>query len=103
MTEDDIIEAIRRSGKFDGTVASEADARRIIQTALPHAIALPPAIAGAPYPSPPPGVKAWFQVHPPEPSVGNNFPHVKYADWTPGKKGRGGRWGHLYFPPPEDS
>ncbi len=48
----------------------------------------------------PQGVKAWFQVHPAEPAVGNNLPHVKYADWTGGKKGRGGSWSHIFFPPP---
>ncbi len=31
--------------------------------------------------------------------VGNDLPHVKYADWTRGKKGRGGSWGHIFFPP----
>ena len=54
---------------------------------------------GVPYPSPPPGVKAWFQVQPAEPNVGNMLPHIKYADWTGGKKGSGGTWGHLFFPP----
>jgi len=27
------------------------------------------------------------------------LPHIKYADWTGGKKGSGGTWGHLFFPP----
>jgi hypothetical protein len=56
-------------------------------------------VAGRPYLPAPSGVKTWYQVQPPEPSVGNDLPHVKYADWTQGKKGRGGTWGHLFFPP----
>lgn len=99
MGEDDIIRGIQAPGRFDAIVTSGADAVRIVRLALPHAIELPPAVAGQPYPSPPPGVKAWFQVHPAEPGVGNDLPHVKYADWTSGKKGRGGTWGHIYFPP----
>ncbi|MHB1424986.1 MAG: hypothetical protein ACYC3I_17575 [Gemmataceae bacterium] len=99
MTEDDIINGIKALGKFDATVGSEANALRAVRTALPYAAELPPAVAGQPYPSPPKGVKAWFQVQPAEPDVGNNLPHVKYADWTSGKKGRGGSWGHICFPP----
>jgi hypothetical protein len=99
MDDDAIIRGIRNPGRFDTSVPSEADAKRLIATALPHAIELPPAIAGQPYQGPPLGVKAWYQTHPPEPSVGHDLPHVKYADWTKGKKGRGGSWGHLFFPP----
>lgn len=99
MTEDDIIKGIKAPGKFDATVGAEADAVRAVRTALPHATELPPAVAGQSYPSPPKGVKAWFQVQPAEPGVGNDLPHVKYADWTGGKKGRGGTWGHIFFPP----
>jgi hypothetical protein len=99
MTEDEIIKGIQQPGRFDAEVGSEVDARRIVGTALPHAVELPRATMGQPYASPPQGVKAWFQVHPPEPAVGNVKPHVKYADWTRGKKGRGGSWGHISFPP----
>jgi hypothetical protein len=99
MTEADIIKGIQAAGRFDATVGSEAEAVCIVRTALPHAMELPSASAGQLYPSPPQGVKAWFQVHPAEPAVGNNLPHVKYADWTGGKKGRGGSWGHIFFPP----
>jgi hypothetical protein len=67
MTEDDIIKGVKAPGKFDATVASEADALRVARSALPHATELPPAVAGQPYPSPPKGVKAWFQVQPAEP------------------------------------
>lgn len=103
MTEADIIKGIQAPGKFDATVDSEADAVRVVRTALPHAAELPPAAAGQTYPPPPQGVKAWFQVHPAEPGAGNNLPHVKYADWTGGKKGSGGSWGHIFFPPPASS
>jgi hypothetical protein len=101
MSEDDIIDGIRSPGRFDATAESEDDARRLVRNALPHAVELPAAVAGVPYPSPPAGVKAWFQPHPAEPSAGHPLPHLKYADWTDGKKGRGGSWGHLFFPPPE--
>ena len=66
---------------------------------MPDVIELPRAVAGQPYAGPPAGVRKWFQVHPPELGVGNDLPHLKYADWTGGKKGRGGSWGHLSFPP----
>lgn len=98
-TEADHVKGVKAPGKYDATVGSEAEARRIVQQALPHAQELPPAVAGQPYPSPPKGVKAWFQVQPAEPDVGNMLPHIKYADWTGGKKGSGGTWGHLFFPP----
>jgi hypothetical protein len=98
MTEAEIIRGVQQPGRFDAVVGSEADARRLVQKALPHAVELPPAVAGQPYASPPQGIKAWFQVHPPEPVAGNNLPHVKYVDWTGGKKGRGGSWGHIGFP-----
>ena len=60
LTENEIIDGIKRPGKFDATVASEAQARQLVQAALPHATELPPAVAGQPYPSPPKGFKAWF-------------------------------------------
>ena len=101
MSDDDIIKGIQAPGKFDADVGSEADAKRLVSTALPHAVELPAAEAGKPYASPPKGAKATYQVHPAEPNVGNDMPHVKYADWTKGKKGKGGSWGHIYFPPPE--
>ncbi|MFO0261303.1 MAG: hypothetical protein ACK53V_06710, partial [Planctomycetota bacterium] len=79
-------------------VKSLDDALATIRKAMPDAVELPRAVAGHPYPSPPPGVKKWFQIHPPEPGVGNNLPHIKFADWTNGKKGTGGSWGHIFFP-----
>ena len=99
MSDADIIKGIQRPGPFDAVVDSEADAKRLVRTALPHAVELPAATAGQAYASPPKGTKATYQVHPAEPAVGNNLPHVKYADWTKGKKGGGGTWGHLFFPP----
>ena len=98
-TEADHVEGVKAPGRYDATVGSEGEARRIVQQALPHAQELPPAAAGLPYSNPPRGVKAWFQVQPAEPEVGNMLPHIKYADWTGGKKGSGGTWGHLFFPP----
>jgi hypothetical protein len=99
VSDDEIIDGIRQPGRFDGTVASEEEARRLVRRALPDAVELPRAVAGQPYTGPSPGTRKWFQVHPPEPGVGNDLPHVKYADWTRGKKGQGGSWGHLFFPP----
>ena len=99
MSDDEIIEGIRSPGRFDADVESPEDAERLVREALPNARELPPAESGVPYPPPPPGTDAWFQRHPAEPAVGNNQPHVKYADWTRGKKGRGGSWGHIFFPP----
>jgi hypothetical protein len=99
MSDADIIKGIQAPGRFDATVGSEAYAKRLVKTALPHAIELPPAKAGQAYASPPKGTIATYQVHPAEPAVGNNQPHVKYADWTKGKKGSGGSWGHVFFPP----
>jgi hypothetical protein len=66
---------------------------------MPDAVEVTRAVAGQPYPVPAPGVKKWFQVQPSEPQVGNALPHVKYQDWTRGKKGHGGSWGHIFFPP----
>ena len=98
MTEAEIIQGIQTPGRFDATVDSEAEAVRLARTALPHALELPAAQSGMPYPAIPKGTKAWFQIHPAEPKVGQDKPHVKYVDWTKGKKGRGGSWGHLFFP-----
>lgn len=98
-TEADYVKGVKAVGKYDATVGSEDKARRILHQALPHAQELLPAVAGQPYPSPPYGVKAWFQVQPTEPDVGNMLPHIKYADWTGGKKGSGGTRGPLFSPP----
>jgi hypothetical protein len=99
VSDDDIIDGIRQPGRFDETVASEDEARRLVRAAFPDAVELPRAVVGQPYAGPASGIRKWFQVHPAEPGVGNDMPHVKYADWTRGKKGRGGSWGHVFFPP----
>ena len=102
--EADHIRGVSSPGRYDAIVGSEAEARGIVRQALPEAVELPPAVAGSPYPSPPAGVKQWYQTHPPDAVPGSgdpDLPHIKYADWTRGKKGRGGSYGHLYFPPDE--
>lgn len=96
-TEAEIIRGIQAPGRYDAVVGSEAEARRLLQQAMPDAVELPPAVSGQLYPNPPTGCRKWYQLHPPEPAVGNDRSHFKYADWTVGKKGRGGSWGHLEF------
>ena len=96
-TDAEIIRGIRTPGCYDATVGSEAEARRLLQQAMPDAVELPAAVTGQPYPNPPPGCLKWRQLHPPELAVGHKRPHFKYADWTRGKKGRGGSWGHIEF------
>jgi len=101
-TEEDHVKGVKAPGRYNATVGSEEEATRIVRTAMPDAVEVPPAVAGQPYPIPEPGVKKWFQVQPPEPEVGNNLPHVKYEDWTRGKKktDRHGFWGpERVFPP----
>jgi hypothetical protein len=93
-----VAQGVKAAGKYDATVGSLDEARQVIGKAMPGAVELPPAVAGQPYASPPPGVKKWFQVQPAEPNVGNMQPHIKYADWTQGRKGTGGSWGHIFFP-----
>ena len=100
-SETDHVSAIRSPGRYNATVGSEEEARRIIQQALPHATEVPRGVPGQPYPVAAPGVNAWYQVHPAEPDVGNILPHIKYEDWTAGKKSKAGRWGHLFFPESE--
>jgi len=86
-TDAEVIQGIRTLGRYDTTVASEAEARRLLQQAMPDAVELPPAASGQRYPNPPVGCKKWYQLHPPEPNAGNNRPHFKYADWTRGQEG----------------
>jgi len=96
-TDAEVIQGIQGPGRYDAIVQDEATARRLLQTALPGAIELMPASAGQPYPSPPVGCLKWYQLHPAEPAVGHSKPHFKYVDWTGGKKGKGGSWGHIEF------
>ncbi len=100
-TEADHVKAIQAPGRYNAIVGSEEQARRIVQRALPHAVEISRGAPGEPYPRAGPGTRAWYQVQPSEPAVGNNLPHVKYEDGTGGKKFKGGRWGHLFFPEPE--
>jgi hypothetical protein len=100
-TEADHVRAIQAPGRYNAIVGTEVEALRIVRQALPHATEVPPGVPGQPYPQPAPGVKTWYQVQPAEPDVGNMLPHVKYEDWSGGKKFKGGRWGHLFFPEPE--
>ncbi len=93
----EIIQGIQAPGRYDAIVGSEAEARDLLRRAMPDALELPAALPGQPYPNPPTGCRKWYQLHPAEPSVDHDRPHFKYADWTGGKKGRGGRWGHIEF------
>ena len=74
MTEAEIIKGITAPGKFDATIGSRTDALRVVRVALPHATELPVAMADQPYPSPPKGVKDWFQVHPADAAPGRTCP-----------------------------
>jgi hypothetical protein len=97
LRRDYTVKGIKSAGKFEDTVSSLEEAIAAVKKAMPNAVQLPPAIPGRPYPPPPSGVKNYFQIHSPEPGVGNNLPHIKYVDWTKGKKGAGGSWGHIFF------
>jgi hypothetical protein len=79
-TDAEIIKGIQAPGRYDATAQSEDHARRLLQQAMPDAVEVPPAVPGAPYPKPPPGIKKWYQRHPPEPGVGHDRPHFKYED-----------------------
>jgi hypothetical protein len=96
-TDAEILTGIRASGRYNIVVGSEREARSLLRQAMPDAIELPAAVAGQPYPRPPVGCLKWFQLHPAEPAIGHDRPHFKYVDWTGGKKGRGGSWGHVEF------
>ena len=39
--------------------------------------------------------KAGFEIHPAEPNVGNDLPHIKWKDWSSGKAS--GANGHIFF------
>ncbi len=87
-TEDDHVRGVKAPGKYDATVGSEKEARRILRRAMPDAPELPAVVAGQAYPSPTPGTYKWFQRHPVDSAPGSNapnLPHMKYADWTGGE------------------
>jgi hypothetical protein len=50
MTEGEIIHGVQQPGRFDATVGSEADAVRIVKTALPHSLAITPGLCRAALP-----------------------------------------------------
>ncbi|SIO67996.1 intein C-terminal splicing region/RHS repeat-associated core domain-containing protein [Singulisphaera sp. GP187] len=65
------------------------------------AIEAPPGVpdsAGNPgvYVDPAFGTKKWFRIEPPD--GGSNMFHIKFQDYTGGKRGRGGINGHITFP-----
>jgi len=39
--------------------------------------------------------KVGFEIHPAEPNVENNLPHIKWQDWSKGKAD--GAEGHIFF------
>jgi hypothetical protein len=92
-----LVKKISAPGSYNTTVKTLEEARQLIKAAMPDAVELPRALPGKNYPIPPPGVKKWFQIHPAEPGVGNDLSHIKYVDWTTGKKGTGGSWGHVFI------
>ena len=96
LNEQQLINILRQPGRHNVTVATKTEALELARKALPDAVQLPEVIAGGMYPSTQ-GIKCWFRIEPAEPAVGNNLPHVKFADWTHGKKWEGGRWGHIFF------
>jgi hypothetical protein len=96
-TDAEIIQGIQSHGRYNAIVGSEDERRRLLQAAMPDGLELPPALQGQSYPKPPKGCLKWYQLHPPEPKVGQARPHFKYEDWSRGKKGRGGSWGHIEF------
>jgi hypothetical protein len=76
------------------------DALNAIKSILgPEAVELPPGFQSETYLDAPPGTKKWFRIEPPDgPDEHNREYHVKFADWTRGKKGTGGVDGHITFP-----
>jgi hypothetical protein len=57
VSDDDIIDGIRQPRRFDETVASEDEVRRLVRAAFPDAVELPRAVAGRPYAGPPSGIR----------------------------------------------
>lgn len=92
-----ILKKLREPGTFNPTASSKQEALEWAQEAFPDAVHLPDAQPNTPYPSTA-GYDKWYRFEPAEPDVGNNLPHIKYADWTGGKKNRGGSWGHIFYP-----
>ena len=68
-TEADHIKAVANLGGTMPLSARRPKPAALFSTALPHAVEIPPAVAGKPYPKAASDVKAWYQVQPPEPEV----------------------------------
>ena len=85
----DAVKTLRESkGKgINIKVENQADAHRLMKEAGLD-LELKPTYTNEPY-------KAGYEVHPAEPNVGNNFPHIKWKDWTGGKSN--GAEGHIFF------
>lgn len=79
-----------RDGKGKGInveTHSKADAQKLLQDARPKLKEFDTYTAKE--------YKAGFEIHPAEPNVGNNLPHIKWKDWTNGKSQ--GANGHIFF------
>ena len=93
---------ISAAGKYDHVAGSQEEALDLARKAFLGGEEVPAATA-IHYPEAGNQRGPWFQVHPAEPivttSAGKSWPHVKYEDWSRGKKSNGGSWGHIFFPP----
>ena len=99
--ENDIIDGIKRTGNLMLPLPPKLRQNSSYKRRYPMPPSCLPQSRGQPYPASPKGVKAWFQVHPTDATPGSgipNLPHIKYVDWTGGKRGKGGSWGHIVFP-----
>jgi hypothetical protein len=71
-------------------VSNQQEAESLLKDAFPEIYKNP-----TPTYSQQPPKTAWWQLHPSEPSVGNDLPHIKFQDWTGGKSK--GVSGHIFF------
>ncbi|WP_141201743.1 hypothetical protein [Paludifilum halophilum] len=84
-TQKEIKEATGKGNNF--RVPSKKDAESMINQARPGLKKNPTYVNPTP--------KSGYEVHPPEPDVGNDLPHIKWYDWSKGKKK--GADGHIFF------
>ncbi|MDW8244738.1 MAG: hypothetical protein RMJ88_16140 [Thermogemmata sp.] len=96
LSDEELLEKLTRPGRHNVTVTTKTEALNLARQILSGAQHLPDAVTGQAYGSTK-GIKKWFRLEPAEPAVGNNLPHVKFADWTSGKKTTGGRYGHIFY------
>jgi hypothetical protein len=96
LSDKELLDKLKQPGKHNVTVGTKTEALDLARKAVPTGTHLPDEVAGQAYGSTK-GIKSWFRVEPAEPAVGNDLPHVKFADWTGGKKRTGGRHGHIFF------